>query len=59
MTFLSLTLDNIKTQGTKSSQTTNNVQNANITTSPLFNYNNNLYSIESDNNNSTPEQIKA
>lgn len=58
MTFLSLTLDNIKTQGTKSSQTTSNVQNANITTSPLFNYNNNLYSIESDNNNTTPEQIK-
>ena len=58
MTFLSLTLDNIKTQDTKYSQTTGNVQNANITTSPLFNYNNNLYSIESDNNNSTPEQIK-
>lgn len=58
MTFLSLTLNNIKTQGTKSNQTTGNVQNANITTTPLFNYNNNLYSIESDNNNSTPEQIK-
>ena len=57
MTFLSLTLDNIKTQVTNSRQTTSNVQNTNITTTPLFNYNNNLYSIKNDNNNFTPEQI--
>lgn len=58
MAFLSLTLDNIKTQGATSTQSVNNIQYTSAVSSPILNFNNDLYTIENNTENTTPEQIK-
>lgn len=57
MTFLSLTLDNITTQRTIQTQKLNNI-NLSAIASPILNFNNNLYSIENNNEYINAQQIK-
>lgn len=58
MAFLSLTLDNLKTQTAKSTQSVNNIQYTSAVSAPILNFNNDLYTIENNTENTTPEQIK-
>lgn len=58
MAFLSLTLDNLRTQTAKSTQNVNNIQYTSAVSSPILNFNNDLYTIENNTENTTPEQIK-
>lgn len=58
MAFLSLTLDNIKTQGATSTQNVNNIKSTSALSSPILNFNNDLYTVDDNFENTTPEQIK-
>lgn len=58
MAFLSLTLDNIKTQGATSTQNVNNIKSTSALSSPILNFNNDLYTVDDNSENTTPEQIK-
>ena len=58
MAFLSLTLDNIKTQGATSTQNVDNIKSTSVLSSPILNFNNDLYTVDDNSENTTPEQIK-
>lgn len=58
MAFLSLTLKNIKTQGATTTQNVNNIKSTSVLSSPILNFNNDLYTLDDNSENITPEQIK-
>lgn len=58
MAFLSLTLDNIKTQGATSTQNVDNIKSTSALSSPILNFNNDLYTVDDNSENTTQEQIK-
>ena len=58
MAFLSLTLKNIKTQGATTTQNVNNIKSTSALSSPILNFNNDLYTLDDNSENITPEQIK-